>query len=404
MWLYVVLLDGIVKEWEAYLTLGFFVMLILMAYIADCLRRKTIESREAAKYGHHIQAEEQLPPGEAKLKDKEFPLVSTKTAYEFYAKLLPLEQGGLPDKQDEQMTTEMKQFLQHHFGTTRVSQVNKDDLKAKLEGPALIERIAHRKAVALTHRREAVAKGQVLRRENRQASSLKDHQCNSNYGFSCLHYSVSEGAGTLVIKVLNKTKKPGTVHVRTIDGDAQAGKDYDGVDEPINFTKGQEFAEIKVGIHDDEEWEPDEDFFVELYDGATGQRLTGEDTRTRVTILDDDNPGMLVFREKKILRHPAGDQECVVDVDRIQGTDGTISVKYKTIPLGSGDQMAKEGRDYEPISGTLEFANTESSKQIRVKIMQREDPEEERDEIFGVKLYDAEPSAVKISKKDTCVV
>ena len=164
--------------------------------------------------------------------------------------------------------------------------------------------------------------------------------------------------------MLNKTKKPGTVHIRTVDGDAQAGQDFDGVDEAINFTKGQEFAEIKVGIHDDEDWEPDEDFFVELYDGATTQRLSGEDTRTRVTILDDDNPGMLVFREKKILRHPANELECVVDVDRIQGTDGTISVKYKTINLGSGDQQAKPDRDYVPISGTLEFANTESSKQI----------------------------------------
>lgn len=42
IWLYVVLLDGIVKEWEAYLTLGFFFLLIIMAYIADCLRRKTV--------------------------------------------------------------------------------------------------------------------------------------------------------------------------------------------------------------------------------------------------------------------------------------------------------------------------------------------------------------------------
>lgn len=36
--------------------------------------------------------------------------------------------------------------------------------------------------------------------------------------------------------------------------------------------------------------------------------------------------------------------------------------------------------------------------------MESEDPEQERDEIFGLKLYDAEPSAVKISKKDTAVI
>ena len=32
----------------------------------------------------------------------------------------------MPEKQDEQMTSEMKQFLQHHFNTTRVSEVDKD--------------------------------------------------------------------------------------------------------------------------------------------------------------------------------------------------------------------------------------------------------------------------------------
>jgi solute carrier family 8 (sodium/calcium exchanger) len=58
VWLYVVLLDGVVKEWEAYLTLGFFFLLIIMAYIADCLRRKTIQSREDNKYGEHAVADE----------------------------------------------------------------------------------------------------------------------------------------------------------------------------------------------------------------------------------------------------------------------------------------------------------------------------------------------------------
>lgn len=51
IWLYVVLLDGVVKPFEAYLTLGFFFLLILMAYTADCLRRKTTKAREDAQYG-----------------------------------------------------------------------------------------------------------------------------------------------------------------------------------------------------------------------------------------------------------------------------------------------------------------------------------------------------------------
>lgn len=45
----------------------------------------------------------------------------------------------------------------------------------------------------------------------------------------------------------------------------------------------------------------------------------------------------------------------------------------------------------------------ESKKEITVPILQKEG-EEERDEMFGIKLYDAWPAAVKVSKKDTLVI
>lgn len=109
----------------------------------------------------------------------------------------------------------MKEFLLAEFGTTKVSEVDKEDLKAKLEGPALIERVGFRKAVALNYKKEAIAKGVVLRRENQQAALLQDHVKNAHFGFSCLHYSVSEAAGALRIKILNHTKRAGVVHVRT---------------------------------------------------------------------------------------------------------------------------------------------------------------------------------------------
>jgi len=120
------------------------------------------------------------------------------------------------------MANEMKDFLMQEFGTTKVSEVNKERLKAKLEGPALIERVGFRKAVALNYKKEAIAKGTVLRRENLSSNTLKDNEKNGHFGFSCLHYSVSEAAGALRIKILNHTKRAGVVHVRTVDGDANA--------------------------------------------------------------------------------------------------------------------------------------------------------------------------------------
>lgn len=74
--------------------------------------------------------------------------------------------------------------------------------------------------MAVNYKKEAIAKGTVLRRENKTADSLLAHQKNPNFGFSCLHYSVSEAADKLRIKILNKTKRAGIVHVRTFDGDA----------------------------------------------------------------------------------------------------------------------------------------------------------------------------------------
>jgi hypothetical protein len=63
---------------------------------------------------------------------------------------------------------------------------------------------------------------------------------------------------------------------------------------------------------------------------------------------------------------------------------------------------ATPGKDYESREGTLTFKHQECKKEIVIPILAHEDaPEnEERDEIFGVKLYDAHPVAVKISKKD----
>lgn len=170
IWLYIVLIDGIVEEWEAFVTLGMFFMLLIMAYVADCCRTRTIEQRENAKFGENEKvAEAAAHKGKIDLSG-----VRALSHVDFYNKLLPIEAGKPVEKQDEQLTTEMKEFLLQNFGTIKVSEVNRDALKAKLDGPALIERISHRKAVAVNYRKEAISKFQVIRRENKQASTLKD--------------------------------------------------------------------------------------------------------------------------------------------------------------------------------------------------------------------------------------
>jgi len=260
--------------------------------------------------------------------------------------------------------------------------------------------------VALVNQREVIKKGAVFRKELMHADKLEQQQRNPLYCFQCLHYTVSEGAGYLMVRVLSKTGRSGTVGVRTKDAEASAPQDYGAIDEVLEFKEGKaSHRDVKICIVDDENWEPDEDFHVELYDVDTGVRLNGADTRTTVTIIDDDRPGVFSFAVKDLIRHPANQPQCRVLVQRLHASDGAVKVQFRTIQVDKSTRTATPGIDYEETSGTLEFGHRESEKEIVVAIIAKENEDgAPRDEIFGVQLFKAEPAGVKISKKDTCLV
>ena len=53
-------------------------------------------------------------------------------------------------------------------------------------------------------------------------------------------------------------------------------------------------------IIDNNEWNPDLEFYIDLYDISSGKRLPGDDTRCSVTILDEDFPGQLGFEMTEV--------------------------------------------------------------------------------------------------------
>ena len=104
----------------------------------------------------------------------------------------------------------------------------------------------------------------------------------------------------------------------------------------------------------------------------------------------------------------ATESECKIIVDRTNGSDGRITCQYETfIPaqLLSG-RAAEAGVDYEHVAGELVFEHNVCKQEIKIPILARSDlPEDvKRDEIFGVKIFNAQPSVVKISKKDQIIV
>lgn len=51
-----------------------------------------------------------------------------------------------------------------------------------------------------------IAKGEFFKSENKLASSIETIHKNPDFGFECLHYSVSESSESLKVTILNKKK------------------------------------------------------------------------------------------------------------------------------------------------------------------------------------------------------
>jgi solute carrier family 8 (sodium/calcium exchanger) len=111
---------------------------------------------------------------------------------------------------------------------------------------------------------------------------------------------------------------------------------------------------VEIEIIDDDEWEPDEDFFVQLYHPGTDNELTGKDTRTKITIIDDDRPGMIVFKEKDTIKAPATKNFAEIVIERVKGSDGRVTVEFETVVMDGG---AVEGVDFRGHAEKVEFNN-----------------------------------------------
>lgn len=129
---------------------------------------------------------------------------------------------------------------------------------------------------------------------------------NKLVGFKCLHYSVTESNGHVEVVIVKKLDNQSlVVGVRTRDDTAVSTNDYESIDMQIKFEKNELEKKIKIPILDDEEWTPDLEFWVELYDPTKTEkgfddRLLGDDTKCKVTILDVDFPGSIQFGDTEI--------------------------------------------------------------------------------------------------------
>jgi len=200
--------------------------------------------------------------------------------------------------------------------------------------------------------------------------------------FSGTNYNVAENQASVLVTVTRNGGSFGAVSVNyeSSNGTATSGMDYTPVNGVLNFADGDMSESFPVTILDDTVFEGDETFNLGL-STAQGGATIGNPSSATVTIGENDAPpvaGALQFgaASYSVAENAASVQ---VRVDRVGGSAGAVSVEYAT---SNGSAMS--GSDYTSASGTLSFADGETSRTVDVALL--DDSRFEGNETFTVRL------------------
>ncbi|XP_069764787.1 sodium/calcium exchanger 3-like isoform X2 [Narcine bancroftii] len=400
IWLYLILAvfsPGVVQVWEGLVTLAFFPVCVVFAWIADkrLLFYKYVYKRYRAdkRRGIIIETEGEPPKG-----------------IEMDGKMMLEHRDGiLPDgtvislegKDQDEGRKEAIQILKD------LKQKHPDRELEQLVETANYHALLHQQKSRAFHRIQAIrmmtGAGNILKKhaaehakkttQHEEEKVEPDDEHLSKICFEPANYQFMENCGLATLTVVCKRGEPNStfyVDYRTEDGSANAGSDYEYSEGTLIFKPGETTKDITIGIIDDDIFEEDEHFFVRLENLRIGDEKGTLDTDSpkghlispstaTVTILDDDHAGIFTFEDKV---HHVSESIGIVQLKvlRTSGARGTVILPYRTI-----EGTARGGGvDYEDAFGELEFSNDETVKTIEVKIV--DDEEYEKQESFYVVL------------------
>ncbi|XP_017715086.1 PREDICTED: sodium/calcium exchanger 3 isoform X5 [Rhinopithecus bieti] len=404
IWLYMILAvfsPGVVQVWEGLLTLFFFPVCVLLAWVAD--KRLLFYKYMHKKYrtdkhrGIIIETEGDHPKGiemDGKMMNSHF----------LDGNLVPLE-GKEVDESRREMIRILKDLKQKH------PEKDLDQLVEMANYYALSHQQKSRAFYRIQATRMMTGAGNILKKhaaeQAKKASSMSEVHTDepedfiSKVFFDPCSYQCLENCGAVLLTVVRKggdMSKTMYVDYKTEDGSANAGADYEFTEGTVVLKPGETQKEFSVGIIDDDIFEEDEHFFVRLSNIRIEEEQPEEGMPpaifnslplpravlaspcvATVTILDDDHAGIFTFECDTIhVSESIGVME--VKVLRTSGARGTVIVPFRTV-----EGTAKGGgEDFEDTYGELEFKNDETVKTIRVKIVDEE--EYERQENFFIAL------------------
>jgi hypothetical protein len=179
-------------------------------------------------------------------------------------------------------------------------------------------------------------------------------------------YSVSETGSTVTITATRTGGSDGAVSVAysTTDGTATATADYTPASGTLTWNDGETGNKtFTVTILDDNIREGDETFTVTLGTPMGGVTI-GTQSSATVTIQDNEGPSTYTIDNVTQAEGNSGTTNFVFTVTKVGATNFASTVGYQT-----ADGTATDAdNDYEPTSGTLNFAANETSMTITVPV------------------------------------
>ena len=174
-----------------------------------------------------------------------------------------------------------------------------------------------------------------------------------------------------------------TGRIATSDATAVAGEDYRAVDTAFRISPGRQSHTVRVPVRDDTLDEDDEIFVLAVADVRNAIVVDGE---AEGTIEDDDAPPTLHTADSRAVE---GSGELAFQVWLSVSSGRVVTVDYRT-----SEVTARDGEDFEGVSGILEFAPGELSKRIPVVLL--DDELDEADETFALALSDAKNAVLEV--------
>ena len=198
--------------------------------------------------------------------------------------------------------------------------------------------------------------------------------------------SANETDGTVTITLTRTDGSDGEVSVdyTTVDGTAVAGQDYNAASGTVTFVDGQTTADVVISLIDDADIESAEAFSLSISNAVGGATL-GAVVSQEISLTSDDvfipQPGVIAIGSATASANET-DGTVTITLTRTDGSDGEVSVDYTTV-----DGTAVAGQDYNAASGTVTFADGQTTADVVISLI--DDADIESAEAFSLAISNA---------------